>query len=414
MKVLKFGGTSLKDINNINAVIKIITKSYLETELVIIVSAIGGVTDALIDIAKKAQSGNVEYFSILENVINKHLLLINYIVDEKNISYLLNEMQQIFHELRSILIKLEQSKHLSQKTLDHIMSFGERLSALIITSGILSNQINAKYLDSRKIIKTDRTYGEARINFKKTNCLIKKYLNSNDDIKVVTGFIASTENGETTTLGRNGSDYTATVIGAALNVESIEIWSDVDGIMTADPNIIPKAISFKHINLQTALEYSRYGAKIIFPKMIEPILKKNIKVLVKNTLNPKFSGTLINSEPIQNDSPQYGLTSASTCSIPIGIKNKYLLLFNSKKLAIINLMSIKKTKSTSHKFKIEYILQTFNINILDIIDDQLPNCTTIIVNKYDEKTVINLLHSYFVVSAQNQHPINNKINGVNP
>lgn len=162
LKVLKFGGTSLKDINNINAVIKIITKSYLETELVIIVSAIGGVTDALIDIAKKAQSGNVEYFSILENVINKHLLLINYIVDEKNISYLLNEMQQIFHELRSILIKLEQSKHLSQKTLDHIMSFGERLSALIITSGILSNQINAKYLDSRKIIKTDRTYGEAR------------------------------------------------------------------------------------------------------------------------------------------------------------------------------------------------------------------------------------------------------------
>lgn len=358
MKVLKFGGTSLKDINNINAVIKIITKSYLETELVIIVSAIGGVTDALIDIAKKAQSGNVEYFSILENVINKHLLLINYIVDEKNISYLLNEMQQIFHELRSILIKLEQSKHLSQKTLDHIMSFGERLSALIITSGILSNQINAKYLDSRKIIKTDRTYGEARINFKKTNCLIKKYFNSNDDIKVVTGFIASTENGETTTLGRNGSDYTATVIGAALNVESIEIWSDVDGIMTADPNIIPKAISFKHINLQTALEYSRYGAKIIFPKMIEPILKKNIKVLVKNTLNPKFSGTLINSEPIQNDSPQYGLTSASTYSIPVGIKNKYLLLFNSKKLAIINLMSIKKQKviPTNLKLNIFYRL----------------------------------------------------------
>lgn len=414
MKVLKFGGSSLKDINNIDAVMKIITKSSLESELIIVVSAIGGVTDALIDIAKKAQSGNVEYFPILENVINRHLFLVNQIVDEINISYLLNEIQKIVHELRSILIKLERSTHLSQRILDHILSFGERLSALIITSGILSNQINAKYLDSRKIIKTDSTHGEARIDFKKTNYLTKKYFELNNSIQVVTGFIGSTENGATTTLGRNGSDYTASIIGAALNVESIEIWSDVDGIMTADPNIITNAISFKHINFQTALEYSKYGANIIFPKMIEPILNKNIEVRVKNTFNPDFIGTLINGAPIQNDSPKYGLTSASTHSIPIGMKNKYPLLFNSEKLAIINLMSIKKTKSNSHRFKIEYILQTFNINILEIIDNQLPNCTTIIVNKYDEITVINLLHNYFVVSDLNQHTINNKINGINP
>ena len=414
MKLLKFGGSSLRDANIINTVLKIIINNAFKSKPIIIVSAMGGVTDALIDITQNAIKGKSEYLSLLDKVLDRHLVIANHIVDETNISYLGNEVNKIFHELRNIFFKLEQTSHISNSMLDHILSFGERLSALIISSGLRSNQINAKYLDSRKIIKTDNTFGEARIDFKKTNHLVTKHFESNNAIQVVTGFIGSTEEGETTTLGRNGSDYTATVIGAALNVESIEIWTDVNGILTADPNKIPNAVSFQHLNYYTALEYSKHGANVISPKTIGPILNKSIELWVKNTFNPGFIGTIINNDPIQTDSPKFGIVSANIHSIPIEIKNRYSTLINSNVFAIINIMLMVKIKNNDLQNEIVNVLRTVNIDILDIFDNYNSNNITIIVNKYDETTAIDLLHKYFVISIVGQQFINNNVNRVNP
>lgn len=414
MKLLKFGGSSLRDANIINTVLKIIINNAFKSKPIIIVSAMGSVTDTLIDITQNALKGKSEYLSLLDKVLDRHLTIANHIVDDTNILYLRNEVNKIFHELRNIFFKLEQTSHISNSILDHILSFGERLSALIIASGLRSNQINAEYLDSRKIIKTDNTFGEARIDFKKTNHLVTKHFESNNAIQVVTGFIGSTEEGETTTLGRNGSDYTATVIGAALNVESIEIWTDVDGILTADPNKIPNAVSFQHLNYYTALEYSKHGANVISPKTIDPILNKSIELRVKNTFNPGFIGTIINNDPLQTDSPKFGIVSANIHSIPIEIKNRYSTLINSNVFAIINIMLMVKIKNNDLQNEIVNVLRTVNIDILDIFDNYNSNTLTIIVNKYDETTAIDLLHKYFVVSIVGQQFINNNVNRVNP
>ncbi len=294
MKVLKFGGTSVGNSESINSVIYIISDYLKRKERIIVVcSAMSGVTDDLINIAKKASMADISYEKYFTKIKDKHFNTLRDLIKKSKISKPLKFVEQRLNELSEILRSIYLLKELTPRTLDKVMSFGEYLSCYIISQTMIYRGIDCELLDARKIIKTDEQFGNAKVNFEKTYQLIKEYFSNNHKLQIVTGFIASTLIDETTTLGRGGSDYTASIIGAALEVEEIEIWTDVDGIMTADPRKVKKAFPLKAVTYEEAMEMSHFGAKVIYSPTMLPALQKRIKIRIKNTFNPSFRGTLI-------------------------------------------------------------------------------------------------------------------------
>jgi len=294
MKVLKFGGTSVGNSQSINSVIEIIS-DYLKRKekIAVVCSAMSGVTDDLINVAKKAAKGDETFEENFLKIKEKHLTTLNDLITNSKIEKPKIFVEQKLQELYSILKSVFLLKELTTRTLDKVMSFGEYLSCYIIAETMKSRGIKCEFLDARKIIKTDEQFGNAKVNYEVTTKLIKEYFSKHKNLQIVTGFIASTINGETTTLGRGGSDFTASIIGAALNVDEIEIWTDVNGIMTADPRKVQNAFSLKAVTYEEAMEMSHFGAKVIYSPTLLPALQKKIKIRIKNTFNPSFKGTLI-------------------------------------------------------------------------------------------------------------------------
>jgi aspartokinase/homoserine dehydrogenase 1 len=229
-------------------------------------------------------------------------------------SVLSNVIQQL-NLLHDILKGISLIKEVSPKTLDLVLSFGEMLSTYIVYEAAKTRMKNANFLDAREVIKTNRQFGSAQVNFNKTNSLIKKYFKNHVGTVFTTGFIGSTEYGETTTLGRSGSDYTASILGAALQASAIEIWTDVDGIMTADPRIVNNAFPIPHITYEEAMELSHFGAKVIFPATMRPAMQANIPIWVKNTFNPSFPGTLIAHKNTDKSNIIKGISSLDNIAI---------------------------------------------------------------------------------------------------
>ncbi|MCX7798291.1 MAG: aspartate kinase [Melioribacter sp.] len=294
MKVLKFGGTSVGNSESINSVIEIVSDYIKQKEKIIVVcSAMAGVTDELIKTAKAAEKGGNEYEEYFLRIKDKHLNTLKDLIVKSKINDSKEHIENKLDELYLILNSVSLLKELTLRTLDNIMSYGEYFSCYIISQALLSRGIKCEFLDARKIIKTDEQFGNAKVIFEKTNQLIKEYFTKHKKLQVVTGFIASTLSGETTTLGRGGSDYTASIIGAALNVEEIVIWTDVDGIMTADPRKVKSAFPLKAVTYEEAMEMSHFGAKVIYSPTMLPALQNKIKIRIKNTFNPSFRGTLI-------------------------------------------------------------------------------------------------------------------------
>lgn len=309
-RILKFGGTSVETPERIQAVIGILQKKCSGPErLAVVVSAFGGVTDHLLALGKKASTGDNKYHISLFELIERHKATVQKLIPNERHVDVLEQLDQTFTELYEVLEGVYLVKELSPKTLDFLMSFGERLSAYIIAEAMKLVIPEAAFLDARKCIKTDRTFGRARVDFEDTNRHIKHYFSQFQGLPFITGFIGSTQDNETTTLGRGGSDYTAAIFGAALNVDMIEIWTDVDGVMTADPRKEPYAFTIPEMSYKEAMEMSYFGAKVIHPPTITPALENNIPLLIKNSFHPDIPGTLIAEKALKSQSLICGISS---------------------------------------------------------------------------------------------------------
>src|SRR5687768_15752628 len=277
MKVLKFGGTSVGSVDSIKTVISILEKNLAKGERIAVVfSAMGGVTNRLIEIGKMAATGNTEYVEFLKGVEERHFAVVRGLIPVKNQSSTFAAVRGLFNELEDILRGVSWIRELSERTLDLIMSFGERLSTMVITEILKSKGVAAEFCDARQVIRTNATYGMGDVNFEVTNHLILEHFAKSTALQCITGFIASTAEGVTTTLGRGGSDYTASIVGAALEADSIEIWTDVDGMMTADPRKVANAFTIPSISYAEAMELSHFGAKVIYPPSLQPAFARNI------------------------------------------------------------------------------------------------------------------------------------------
>ncbi len=344
MKVLKFGGTSVGSSENIRKVIETV-KSAGKTAVV--VSAFSGITDQLIDTANLAAKSDKKYDLNLQAIKQRHSKACKELVPQKNQQICTKNVKIILQELEDILEGIFLIREISKRTMDLVMSFGERLSAYII-----SKAMDAEFLDARKLVKTDDNFGYAKVDFKKTDKNIQEYFKKNKKLQIITGFIGSTEDEETVTLGRGGSDYSASIFGAALNAEEIEIWTDVDGIMTADPRKVKKAFSLKRISYIEAMEMSHFGAKVIHPPTMQPAMNKNIPIRIKNTLNPSFNGSIISKKTDSGNHPIKGISSINDIAIlriqgsgMVGIPGVSKRLFGALSREKINVILISQASS---------------------------------------------------------------------
>ncbi|MDR3610791.1 MAG: bifunctional aspartate kinase/homoserine dehydrogenase I [Ignavibacteriaceae bacterium] len=309
MKILKFGGSSVRDAERIKNVISLVSSDLKNNDIIgIVVSAFQGVTDDLLNISRMAADRNDLYVSEYSRLRERHIKTSAELLGAKNILKAEAHILKILDELEEILKGVYLIRELSAKSLDFILSFGELLSTTIISFAFLENKIENELLDTREIITTDRNFGSARVLFDKTDNNIKNYFKQHKNLQLITGFIASTLQKETTTLGRGGSDYTVSIIGAALEVDSIEIWTDVNGVLTADPKKVRDAFSIANMDYEEAMELSHFGAKVIYPPTMHPAAVKKIPVVIRNTFNPGFEGTKISTHS-DSDFPIKGISS---------------------------------------------------------------------------------------------------------
>jgi aspartokinase/homoserine dehydrogenase 1 len=310
MKVLKFGGSSVGDTDKIKNVIKIVKKSIDENKKIAVVfSAIHKVTDNLVKMGQLAAAYNMEYLDLYKKLEERHISLAQELLAVKTQSTVLANLKYILNDLEDVLHGVYLISELSPRTLDFILSFGERLSSFIIANALLDSGVDCEYLDARTLVKTDESFGAAKVDFDLTYKNIKSYFNSHKKIQIITGFISSTNINETTTLGRGGSDYTSAIFGAALDAKEIEIWTDVDGVLTADPKKVKKAFPLKNLTYEEAMELSHFGAKVIHPPTMHPAMEKKIPIRIKNTFHPDFEGTLISDKSGSNNFSIKGISS---------------------------------------------------------------------------------------------------------
>ncbi|MFT4566001.1 MAG: aspartokinase/homoserine dehydrogenase 1 [Saprospiraceae bacterium] len=312
MKVLKFGGTSVGTPERIAELSSLIVKRHKAGDkLTIIFSAFGGVTDLLIRAANEAADANEAYAVTSAKLRQRHLVAIESLgLSESKVK---EEIENNFDVLEDLLKGVFLVREASLRTMDYILSFGERNSAPIIAAYLQSLGIPAQYLDARLIIKTNKEFGRAKVNFELTEPLIKEYFEEHaKKMHIVTGFVATDIGGLTTTLGRGGSDYTAAILAGALDAEVLEIWTDVDGVLTSNPKVVKNAYTIPELSYDEAMELSHFGAKVIYPPTIQPALSKSIPIYIKNTFNPEFIGTLISGEV--NTSSKKKITGVTSIS----------------------------------------------------------------------------------------------------
>jgi len=295
MKILKFGGSSVATPARIKSVIEIV-QPMVGGEMAIVFSAFGGVTDTLIQISQLALDGNVAYKSRLLELEKRHLEAVRGLVGVQKQSSILAQVKFMINELEDVLHGVYLVKERTARTLDYVMSFGERLSAYIISEAFRDHGVPAQFLDARNVIKTDSHFGYAKVDFELTNKLIRDHFKNHQDLQIITGFIGTSESGETTTLGRSGSDYTAAIFAGALAASDLEIWTDGNGRMTADPRLVKKAFTVPMMTYEEAMELSHFGAKVIFPATMQPAMINRIPIWIRNTFNPSFKGTVIQSQ----------------------------------------------------------------------------------------------------------------------
>lgn len=294
MQVLKFGGTSVGSTQAIEQVCSIVAAYKRKGNMAIVVSAMSGITDKLIQCGQLAGQGQEQYKALLQEIEAKHLDTIRGLFPITVQSSLLSQVKKQLNQLESLCDGIFQVEELSKRSLDKIMSFGELLSSWLVAEKLKHSGLSATWKDSRELIATDAQFGHALVDFEITDHQITSYFqHQQSEYVVLPGFISATIDKETTTLGRGGSDYTAAIVAAAMDANVLEIWTDVSGMMTADPRLVPQAIAIPRISYEEAMELSHFGAKVIYPPTIQPVMNRRIPIWIKNTFAPDDYGTLI-------------------------------------------------------------------------------------------------------------------------
>jgi aspartokinase/homoserine dehydrogenase 1 len=315
MKVLKFGGSSVANADNINKVAAIISTAAETDKIVVVVSAMGGVTDLLITCGTLASRGDEEYKIKLQEIENRHMEAAKQLIPITNQSSVLSWVKKRCNELEDICNGVFLLGELSAMTKDRIVSYGELISSKLLSSRL--EVLGAKNLwkDSRELIRTDSQFTQANVDFETTNRIIAEFFTSPEQITIVPGFVASDKSGAITTLGRGGSDYSGAILAAGLNASVLEIWTDVSGMRTADPRLVPNTRVIENISYQEAMELSHFGAKVIYPPTIQPVMARRIPVWIKNTFQPEDYGTLIESSSSPKGGGIRGISSINKIAL---------------------------------------------------------------------------------------------------
>jgi len=351
MQVLKFGGTSVANSQNINKVVAIVKASLEKDKTVVVVSALGGVTDLLLGAATLAAEGNELYKEKLEAIEQRHIETVKELIPVAQQSQLLSLVKKSCNEIEDICNGIFLLGELTPRSKDRIGSYGEWISSQIIASKFKSDGIDVTWKDSRELIVTNSEFTNAEVDFESTNKRINDFF-TGSSFYLVPGFIAADKKGVTTTLGRGGSDYTAAIIASALNAKVLEVWTDVSGMMTADPRLTNNARIIPNISYQEAMELSHFGAKVIYPPTIQPVMNKGIPVWIKNTFAPADKGTLIESVSSKNGNIVRGISSINNISLislegsgMIGIPGFSKRLFEALSNEKINVILITQSSS---------------------------------------------------------------------
>lgn len=316
MQVLKFGGTSVANAGSINKVASIIRNALEKDRTVVVVSALGGVTDLLLSAATLAAENKEQYKEKLALIEQRHLDTVKELIPPAHQSSLLSFVKKSCNEIEDLCNGIFILGELTGRTKDRIASYGEWLSSRIISEKLKADGVSNEWKDSRELIVTNSNYTSAQVNLELTNeKVVQFFSHSTSTLFLLPGFIASDVNGITTTLGRGGSDFTAAIIAAALNANRLEIWTDVSGMMTADPRLTANSRIIPHISYQEAMELSHFGAKVIYPPTIQPVMNKDIPVWIKNTFSPSDEGTVIESQHKKNGNIVRGISSINNISL---------------------------------------------------------------------------------------------------
>ena len=374
MKVLKFGGTSVGSMKSILSLKQIVENEAKKQPVVIVVSALGGITDKLIATSKLAVAGDEEWKTEFDAMVDRHHKMIDTIItDTKAREDLFIKVDALLDQLRSIYFGVFLIHDLSEKTSDAIVSYGERLSSLIVSTLVKGS----KWYDSREFIKTVDKNGKHVLDAELTTELVTKTFSDLPRISLVPGFISSDRDSkEITNLGRGGSDYTAAIIAAALNAEVLEIWTDVDGFMTADPKVIKTAYTINELSYIEAMELCNFGAKVIYPPTIYPVCVKNIPIRVKNTFNPESDGTIIKQKIENNLKPIKGISSISGTT-----------LITVTGLSMVGVIGVNRRIFTA--------LAQQGISVFLVSQASSENSTSIGVRDQDAEKAVNVLDNEF-------------------
>lgn len=374
MKVLKFGGTSVGSVKSILSLKRIVENEAKHQPVVVVVSALGGITDKLLATSRLARIGDDQWKEEFDSMVNRHHKMIDTIIDDtKAREDLFNTVDALLEQLRSIYFGVYLIHDLSEKTQDAIVSYGERLSSNIVATLIRG----AKWLDSREFIKTERKNNKHVLASELTNKLVRDAFADLPRITIVPGFISmDKDNDETTNIGRGGSDYTAAIIAAALDAEVLEIWTDVDGFMTADPRIIKTAYTINELSYVEAMELCNFGAKVVYPPTIYPVCVKNIPIKVKNTFNPEAPGTIIKNKIDNDRKPIKGISSINGTT-----------LITVTGLSMVGVIGVNRRIFTA--------LADEGISVFMVSQASSENSTSIGVRDEDASEAVNVLNAEF-------------------
>ncbi|WP_115460682.1 bifunctional aspartate kinase/homoserine dehydrogenase I [Winogradskyella aurantiaca] len=353
MKVLKFGGTSVANAENINKVIDIVATESEQQPLVVVVSALGGITNELLKAGELANKKDLSYLDLFESIKRRHLETIHLLIPEDKNAQVLLKAQERLEDLNEMLQGIYLINEFSNKTKDTILSYGELLSSFIISETLKNHVKESALKDSRELIITDSNFTQANLNISLTRQKVSEYFkDTNEKITVVPGFVSRNENQDTTTLGRGGSDYTAAIIAAIINASSLEIWTDVSGMFTANPKLVKQAFPIEQISYQEAMELSHFGAKVLFPPTVQPALQKQVPIYIKNTFEPEAPGTLISHKPNGSRGPVKGISHIEDIALltlegngMIGVPGFSTRLFSSLSRSEINIILITQASS---------------------------------------------------------------------
>ena len=374
MKVLKFGGTSVGSVESILSLKAIVEKEAQKQPIIVVVSALGGITDKLIATSLLAQKGDETWKDEFQAMVERHHKMIDTIItDPRKREQLFNIVDSLFEQLRSIYFGVYLIHDLSKKTQDAIVSYGERLSSNIVATLVQG----AKWYDSREFIKTVRKNHKNTLDSELTNRLVRRTFSDLQRISLVPGFISKDrDTDEITNLGRGGSDYTAAIIAAALDAEILEIWTDVDGFMTADPRVIKTAYTIKELSYIEAMELCNFGAKVVYPPTIYPVCVKNIPIRVKNTFNPDGEGSIIKQKVANNDKPIKGISSINGTT-----------LITVAGLSMVGVIGVNRRIFTA--------LADNGISVFMVSQASSENSTSIGVRDQDAKEAVEVLNGEF-------------------